>query len=214
MRLATLPGVFRPISDSWLLADAVRERVSEGDEMLDPFTGSGILAVAAAMEGAKATAIDISRLAVVCAQLNAHLNGVRIETIRASDLTALGDRRFDLIAANPPYVPGPDIEARGAARAWEGGPDGRRFVNQLCAEAPKWLKPGGRFLLVHSSLLGEGETLRRLSDAGVEAWVAERKEGELGPLMRERLDRLESLNGGAMPVREEVIVFEALHEDR
>ncbi|MBA2793389.1 MAG: 50S ribosomal protein L11 methyltransferase, partial [Thermoleophilaceae bacterium] len=45
--------------------------------MLDLCTGSGALAVAAALGGARAvTAVDLSRRAVLAARLNARLNGV------------------------------------------------------------------------------------------------------------------------------------------
>jgi release factor glutamine methyltransferase len=210
MRIVTVPGVFRPISDSWMLARAVRERVGDGDEVLDPFTGSGVLAIAAAQAGARATALDVSRRAVLCARVNARLNAVAIEARRADALASGGTRRFDLIVANPPYVPGPDTEPTGAARAWEGGPDGRRFVDALIDGAPARLRAGGRILIVHSSLLGEGETLRRLTEAGFAAQVVERERGELGPLMAKRLDRLAQLNGDVPPEDEEVLIFEGV----
>src|SRR5687768_17156161 len=105
MRIFTVPGVFRPRSDSWMLAKAVADRVRPGDSVLDPFTGSGVLALAAAREGADATAVDISRRAVICARVNAWLNGVSVRTVRSSTLDPLNGRRFDLIAANPPYLP-------------------------------------------------------------------------------------------------------------
>lgn len=209
MRIFTLPGVFSPHSDSWMLARAIRERVQRGDTVLDPFTGSGVLAISAALGGAKATAIDISRRAAMCAWLNARLSGTRIEVVRANGTASLGDRRFDWIVANPPYVPGPDIEARGAARAWEAGPDGRRFIDALCEEAPHRLASGGRMLLVHSSLCGEEETMRRLAANELDAHVADRRAGRLGPLMESRVDRLESLGFQASPEGEEVIIFEA-----
>jgi methylase of polypeptide subunit release factors len=38
--------------------------------------------------------------------------------------------RFDLILANPPYVPGPPPSRRGAARAWDAGDDGRASTGQ------------------------------------------------------------------------------------
>ena len=43
MKLATVPGVFRPRSDSWLLARRAAEHARPDDEVLDPFTGSGVL---------------------------------------------------------------------------------------------------------------------------------------------------------------------------
>lgn len=213
MRLVTFPGVFRPRSDSWALARAIRERVQPGDAVVDPFTGSGVLAIAAAQAGARATAIDISRRAALATRLNAKLNGVDVEVLRADSMGPLGDRRFDMIVANPPYVPGPDEEARGAARAWEAGPDGRRFVDALCAEAPQRLRAGGRLLLIHSAFCGEDETLRALAAGGLEGRVIERSTGTLGPLMAERSDRLRKLGFEEGVDREEMLIFEAVKPD-
>ncbi|MDQ2676341.1 MAG: methyltransferase [Actinomycetota bacterium] len=208
MRIFTVPGVFKPHSDSWMLARAIRERARPGDTVLDPFTGSGVLAIAAAMAGARATAIDISRRAAICAWVNARLNGTRVEVIRADGTAPLGSRRFDWIVANPPYVPGPEVEARGAARAWEAGPDGRRFIDALCREAPHRLEPGGTILLIHSSVCGEEETLRALEAEGLTTQVVTRHEGRLGPLMASRAERLEYL-GGADRDSEEMLIFQA-----
>jgi release factor glutamine methyltransferase len=209
MQLFPIPGVFRPRSDSWMLARAIRERVDPGDTVIDPFTGSGILAIAAAQAGGLVTAIDISRRAALAARLNARLNGVEVEVLLADSMAPLGSRRFDFIVANPPYVPGPDVEARGPARAWEGGPDGRRFIDALCAEAPHRLTAGGRLLLIHSAFCGEEETLRRLEASGLEAEVIQRSAGRLGPLMARRKDHLASLGLDPGAEREEVLIFEA-----
>ena len=50
--------------------------------VLDLCTGTGVLGVVAARAGAAVTAIDVSRRAVLCARLNARLNGVRVEARR------------------------------------------------------------------------------------------------------------------------------------
>lgn len=210
MRLLTLPGVFRPRSDSWMLATALAERVQPGQSVLDPFTGSGILAIAAARGGAQATAVDISRRAVACARINAALNGVRLRAMRAADLGGLGSARYDVIAANPPYVPSGESSPRGAARAWEAGPDGRRFIDRLCAQAPGRLRPGGRLLLVHSSICGERETLDRLSERGLAPRVIQRERGPLGPLMAAAAKAQGISPGAGIDCEEEVLVFEAV----
>jgi release factor glutamine methyltransferase len=209
MRLLTLPGVFRPRSDSWMLAKAVAERVKPGDHVLDPFTGSGVLALAAAKNGADATAVDISRRAVACARVNAWINGVAVRTVRSSTLDPLDGQRFDLIAANPPYLPGPDRDANGAARAWEGGPDGRRFIDRLCREAPKRLREGGRLLLTHSSVCDEEATFAALTEAGMVTSVIVRHTGPLGPLLAERAEELRR-TGRDVGNDEEILVFEAV----
>ncbi|HEX2127839.1 MAG TPA: HemK2/MTQ2 family protein methyltransferase [Solirubrobacterales bacterium] len=209
MRLITLPGVFQPRSDSWMLADVVSRRARPGQAVLDPFTGSGILAIAAAQSGAETTAIDISKRAVLCARLNARLNGVRLRVLRAADLDPVGDRRFDLIVANPPYVPSPDREAQGAARAWEGGTDGRRFVDRMCAHASRYLRAGGRLLMIHSSVCGEDETLKRLEESGLTARVLERQVGPVGPLMAAGMNGSGANGGPGSADTEELLIFEA-----
>jgi release factor glutamine methyltransferase len=62
VRLVTLPGVFSPISDSRVLADALREQtLTPHASVLDVCTGSGLLAVSAALGGARdVTAVDAS----------------------------------------------------------------------------------------------------------------------------------------------------------
>jgi len=185
VRLVTLPGVFRPISDSWMLADALKAQDLPPDAaVLDVCTGSGILAVTAACNGAReVVAVDVSRRAVLTAKLNARLNGVRVEGVRGDLLAGVAGRRFDAIVSNPPYVPSDSIPDRGAQRAWDAGPDGRVFLDRLIAEAPGHLKPGGVLLVTHSSLLGTDRTLELMRDAGLEPDVFDRRHGPLGPLM-------------------------------
>jgi release factor glutamine methyltransferase len=208
MRLFTLPGVFRPRSDSWMLARALEdEGLPAGARVLDVCTGSGVLAITAAQRGAHATAVDISRRAVLCARLNARLNGVRVRAVRGDLLAAVGDERFDAIVSNPPYLPGdPALPRSGAQRAWEGGHDGRALLDRLCEQAPRHLAPGGVLLVVHSSLCGTDATLASLRDRGLQADVALRHHGSLGPLLRARAAELERRHLLAPGQREEEVV--------
>jgi release factor glutamine methyltransferase len=187
VRLVPVPGVFRPISDSWLLARVVRDEVRPGAKVLDVCTGSGVVGVTAARAGAEVTAIDVSCRAVTAAWLNARINRVRLRSRRGSLLEPVEGERFDVIAANPPYVPSDRTRPRGLERAWIAGPDGRALLDRLLAAAPDRLRPGGALLVVHSDLIGADETLARMAAAGLEPDVAARERGPLGPLMRERL---------------------------
>ena len=196
MRLLTLPGVFRPPSDSWLLVDAIREQdLAREASVLDVFTGSGVIAVAAALAGARdVTAVDISRRAVLTTRVNARLNGVRVRALRGDLFAPVAEQRFDLIVANPPYVPGKpeELPARGVARAWEAGRDGRALLDRFCPGVPAHLGPGGRVLIVQSSLSGEDETLAALAEAGLAAEVLVRRRGGLGPIVSARAEELEA----------------------
>ena len=196
MRLVTLPGVFRPISDSRFLADVLREQTLPPQaSVLDLCTGSGILAVTAALRGTRSvTAVDVSRRAVATVRINARLNGVRVRAVRGDLFEAVRGQAFDAIVSNPPYVPSDeDVLPRGGAqRAWEAGRDGRLVLDRIVAGADAHLRPGGFVLLVHSSILGTERTIADLQAAGLEADCVARRRGPLGPLMLARVRALEA----------------------
>jgi release factor glutamine methyltransferase len=188
--------VFRPRSDTWLLAAVMRERPElRGGAVLDVCTGSGALAVAAALAGAGSVcAVDVSRRAVATVRINARLNGVRVDARRGNLLDAVPGRRFDVIVSNPPYLPADDegLPPRGTARHTEAGTTGRTLLDRLIDAAPAHLAPGGVLLVTHSSVNGEEATLERMRAAGLDAQVAARHRGALGPLLAARAPQLEA----------------------
>ena len=187
-----LPGVFKPRSDTWLLAAHLRRQPQVRGAVLDLCTGSGALAVAAAgADATSVTAVDLSWRAVITAQLNARLNGVRVRTRRGSLLDAVPGERFDMIVSNPPYLPGDDPADRGTARHIEGGRDGRDLLDRIIEAAPAHLNPGGVLMVTHSSINGEETSLERMRAAGLEAGVLDRVPGPLGPLLMARAPELE-----------------------
>jgi release factor glutamine methyltransferase len=180
--------------------------------VLDVCTGSGYLALAAAAAGASAaTAVDVSRRAVLAVRLNASLNGLGVEALRGDLFGPVRGRRFDVIVSNPPYLPGPGdgLPPRGIARAWEAGPSGRALIDRICAGAPDHLNEGGVLLLVHSSVCGERQTLDALAVAGLSAGVAGRQRGPLGPLLRARADWLRERRLLLDGAREDLLVIRA-----
>jgi len=210
MRILRLPGVFRPRSDTWLLAAHLRQQPQVRGAVLDVCTGSGALAIAAARASATSvTAVDVSRRALLTARVNARLNGVRLRTRRGSLLSAVPGEAFDLIVANPPYLPaGEDaLPVRGTARHTEAGRDGRALLDRLIADAPAHLRAGGLLMVCHSSLNGETETLQAMRAAGLEPAVLERRHGPLGPLLAPRAPALEASGLLAPGVREEEVLI-------
>ncbi|WP_083880600.1 HemK2/MTQ2 family protein methyltransferase [Nocardia araoensis] len=189
------PGVYPPQLDTWLLVHALSEAgIPRGGHALDVCTGTGALAVAAAYTGAaKVTAVDVSRAAVVSAWMNCRLRGIDAEVLRGDFAEVLGGRRFDLVLANPPYVPAPDgAGSRGIARAWNAGAGGREVLDQLCVALPTLLKSRGVALIVHSALSDPDTTLTQLRERELKAAVVARATVPFGPVLRRRADWLES----------------------
>ena len=126
------------------------------ESVLDLCTGSGCLAVLASRRfpNARVDAVDISAAALEVAARNVAGYGLENQvTLHRGDLfKPLGNRRYDLIISNPPYV-----DARGMAElprecraepklAFDGGADGLELVRRILKEAKRHLTPQGGLL--------------------------------------------------------------------
>ncbi|MCA9014161.1 MAG: peptide chain release factor N(5)-glutamine methyltransferase [Planctomycetaceae bacterium] len=130
--------------------------------ILDLCTGSGCIAIAAAANCANASflATDISEPALEIARKNAETNGLseQIQFLLSDCFTDIPEGTvFDIIVSNPPYIPDAEIESLDAdvsqhepRLALAGGADGLDFYRRIIAEAPRYLKDGGRLLLEFS----------------------------------------------------------------
>ncbi|MFD3546328.1 HemK2/MTQ2 family protein methyltransferase [Streptomyces sp. NPDC058655] len=187
--IISLPGVYRPQADTRLLRDALAlEDLGPTTQLLEIGTGTGALALAAAAEGARVTAVDVSWPAVATARLNALRQRLPLRVLHGDFAVRTRGRRFDMVLANPPYVPSPQarIPSRGPERAWDAGTDGRHVIDRICADAPALLRPGGVLLMVHSGMCGAEKTLDHLERAGLAAEVTARASVPWGPVLRSR----------------------------
>ncbi|MHC4668540.1 MAG: peptide chain release factor N(5)-glutamine methyltransferase [Planctomycetota bacterium] len=153
LELRITRDVLVPRPETELLVDRARELGPA--TLLDLGTGSGCIAIACAVKlpDAAATATDVSEAALELAAQNAARHGVadRIRFLRGDLFEAVPDgERFDLIVANPPYVP----EGQAAALAVHepplalyGGPRGMEIVERILAGTPGRLAEGGTLLL-------------------------------------------------------------------
>jgi release factor glutamine methyltransferase len=103
--LVILPGVFHPglFGSSKFLLQYLDEVQVSGKTFLDVGTGSGAIAIMAAKHGAIVTAIDLSKLAVENALLNAKQNKVEVEVLHSDLFSNVPATSFDFIFINPPY---------------------------------------------------------------------------------------------------------------
>lgn len=128
-------------SDSIDLASStVRRKVTS---TLDLCTGSGIQAILAAKHSQKVTGVDINPRAVNFARFNAKLNQVENVSFVVGDLyEPVGEDKFDLILANPPFVPSPCKESDEVFYR-DGGKKGHDILGQIVRGLPLHLKEGG-----------------------------------------------------------------------
>jgi len=135
------------------------------ERVLDLCTGSGCLAVLAAMRfpNAAIDAVDISTDALAVAARNVSGHGLEERiTLRQGDLFGpVRGARYDLIVSNPPYVDAAGMaalppECRHEPRlALDGGPDGIAIVRRIIDNA-------GRHLTANAGLLCEIGRDRRI----------------------------------------------------
>lgn len=161
--LAVFPSVYGPTEDSFLLANCIK--IEPKQSVLDIGTGSGIQAIAAAMQGAKVLATDINSIALKNAEFNAKKLklGKRI-FFKKSDLFEKipAGGKFGLILFNPPYVPSGKIK-------WiecDGGTNGRKVLDKFLTQFPAFLKKSGKCIFLQSSLNGILKTKKVLKKQG------------------------------------------------
>ncbi|MEZ0164165.1 HemK2/MTQ2 family protein methyltransferase [Kineococcus sp. LSe6-4] len=192
--LLRLPGTYPAQGDTRLLTRTLVELdLAGGRDVLDVCTGGGALALAAARAGARrVTAIDLSMRSVLTARANAVLAGVTVDVRRGDLFAPVRGRRFDLVVANPPYVPAATdrLPRHRPGRSWDGGTDGRAVLDRICDDVHRVLAPGGHLLLTQSVLADAERTVERVTAAGLRAQVVARAPEPFGPVMRRRAELL------------------------
>jgi release factor glutamine methyltransferase len=143
--------VYQPEADTYLLLDAALKEVIPGERVLEAGSGSALISCKLAKIAA-VVATDINPHAALCAR------SCGLDVVQ-SDLFAGIRGTFDLIIFNPPYLPTQPEERMDdwLEYALDGGETGRVVIERFSAEAGRVLAPGGRILLLVSSLTGISE---------------------------------------------------------
>ncbi len=148
--------VYEPAEDSFLLADAALDEAGPGMRVLEIGTGSGFVSAVllANLKDIYLVATEINPHAALCAKANG------VEVIRTDLFRGVRpgspETRFDLILFNPPYLPtsGEEKVQGWLNYAFDGGTSGRETLNRFLDEVRDYLKPGGKILVLISSITG------------------------------------------------------------
>ncbi len=112
---------------------------------LDLCTGSGVQALLAASHAQRVLAVDVSSRATLCARFNAQVLGAaNVEVVTGDLFEPVRGEQFDLITANPPFVPSP----LDSLRFRDGGRSGEDIQKRIVAGLPHHLAPGGTAQMV------------------------------------------------------------------
>lgn len=142
-------GVFHPglfFSTGFLAKELLKLELKD-KEFIEVGCGSGLLSLIAARAGAAVTAIDINPDAVKATATNARTNNLALQAIESNLFDNIGNKKFDIVAINPPYFKKHPISAEAAA--WNAG-TGYEYFEKLFAGMHNHLNPGSRVLMVTS----------------------------------------------------------------
>ncbi len=152
------PGLLVPRPETELLVEqAIRWLTNhpERRSAVDVGCGTGCIAVTLAAEipDLLIDASDVDALALQVTNLNVTKHKVQSQVaVFHGSLLAFGQRQYDLICANLPYIPSATVKDLPAARfepvlALDGGLDGLRLIETLLHQAVGRLRSNGLILL-------------------------------------------------------------------
>lgn len=151
LRFKVNSNVLIPRQDTETLVEQVLKIVKPGMKVLDLCTGSGCVLISVLKNAPELTGMgsDISKTALLVAKENAELHEVDAEWVR-SDLFDNITETFDVIMANPPYIPTgeilslmPEVRDFEPENALDGGADGLDFYRKIAGQVKDYLNPGG-----------------------------------------------------------------------
>ena len=149
-RLRSLPGVFAyddKLDDGTRLL-LTQISVSPTSQVLDVGCGYGIIGLLAARLGAAhVDMVDVNLLAVAAAHENIAGNGVsNVEAFPSDAFSAVSERRYNLIATNPPFHTGKAVDYE--------------IAQAFIEHARHILEPGGQLILVANKFIRYDQLMR------------------------------------------------------
>lgn len=166
-RIETGPSVFHPslFQSTTLLVSQVKKLNLEGKRVLDMGSGTGVIALVAAVHGAHVTAADNNPAAVALCKKNFSMNSVKIEILESDLFSGLSNRQFDVVLFNIPFYPKP---AGGRFdSAFNAGKD-FELIHRFARDVPLHLCDNGMVMIIFSEDSGFERVTQFFEEAGLE----------------------------------------------
>jgi len=155
------PATVMAVGGSTQLLAAACYPQADIERALDLGCGSGTIALLLAAACREVVASDINPRALQLARFNAALNGVHNVDWRLGDLfEPVAGETFDLIVAQPPFLPQPASAPR--VLYLHGGPRGDELALALLAQAPRYLSRTGLAVVLSDFPVLDEPLARRL----------------------------------------------------
>ncbi|MGA8892342.1 MAG: peptide chain release factor N(5)-glutamine methyltransferase [Anaeromyxobacteraceae bacterium] len=158
------PATLVPRPETELVAEAAIALLPPGGALLDLCTGTGCIALSAALArpDARVVATELSPEALAVARQNGAALGAKVEWLLGDlDAPVAPGEIFDVIVSNPPYVPSREIDGlsrevrREPRLALDGGEDGLKVLRRIVGCAPSRLRREGLLVVeMHESHAG------------------------------------------------------------
>lgn len=176
LEFAVSPDCLCPRPDTEISVETALSLLPDGASFLELCTGSGCISVSLckARSDLSGIATDKFENTLAVAKRNAENHGVTDRlTLACADLfdtpDYIGERRFDAIISNPPYIPTGDIDGlsdevkKEPIAALDGGEDGLDFYRHIVSEYTKYLKDGG--VVIFEIGYDQGEALGNIAES-------------------------------------------------
>ncbi len=126
-----------------MLTEAALRLVPAGERAVDLGSGTGLHAAVLARQFGVVITTELAERAARATRLTLALNDRAARAVVADVGAGLRPRSFDLVTANPPWVPAP-LDRAGAPRLFaDGGPTGSELPCRFIDTAASLLRPGG-----------------------------------------------------------------------
>ena len=160
--------VLIPRPETELLVFNALNFINENSKILDLCTGSGAIAISIKKQkNSSVCAVDVSEQALELAKENANINGADVEFVKSDMFNELGNRKFDVILSNPPYIKRDELNSLQREvkefepmLALDGGADGLDFYRIIAHNAKNHLNENGMLFLECG--IGQAEEVKNL----------------------------------------------------